>query len=83
MIQALVKIFKEEGIPGLWRGTTSNILRIAAASAGQILTFEKAHGKYRIASFGYGYELRTILSDLNRILEGRISWFNLETIMFG
>ena len=44
MWQALTSIYQRDGIPGLWRGATSNIIRIAAASAGQILTFEKSHG---------------------------------------
>lgn len=40
MYHAFSTIFKENGVKGLWRGTTSQIPRIAAASAGQLSSFE-------------------------------------------
>ncbi|ODM96087.1 Solute carrier family 25 member 35 [Orchesella cincta] len=43
MFHALSSIFREQGVRGLWRGTTSNIPRIAAASAGQLSSFELTH----------------------------------------
>lgn len=43
MVHALTSIYREGGLRGLWRGTTANIPRIAAASAGQLSSFELAH----------------------------------------
>lgn len=43
MLHALTTIYQSHGVRGLWRGTTSNIPRIAAASAGQLSSFELTH----------------------------------------
>ena len=45
MMEAFSSIYKQHGIPGLWRGTSAMIPRIAVANAGQLLSFEKTHGK--------------------------------------
>ena len=40
-IRALVIIFKERGVPGLWRGFTGIVPRTAVGSSVQLSTFSK------------------------------------------
>lgn len=39
---ALGKIFKKDGIPGLWRGATASLPRVGVGSAAQLGTFSTA-----------------------------------------
>lgn len=44
MFDAFRTFYYQGGVFGLWRGWQSMVPRIAAASASQLLTFEKSHG---------------------------------------
>jgi solute carrier family 25 protein 34/35 len=55
MVHAFRSIYTQHGFVGLWRGTSSMIPRMAVASASQLLSFEKTHGR-RYQCTGLGLE---------------------------
>jgi len=79
MLKALQSIYKAHGVRGLWRGTTSNVPRLCAASAGQLLSFEKIHEYMKrqfpdrtylplcLSSFGAGFFMALAMAPFDLI----------------
>lgn len=42
MIHALVAIYREHGLVGLWRGSSAAVARVSVGSAAQLSTFSSA-----------------------------------------
>lgn len=65
--QALKNIYKQFGIPGLWRGASGAVVRIAVGSSVQLSSFsicKEYFKKHEVIIFNYCY----LLSNLFRIL---------------
>lgn len=55
MFQAIRHIYKNHGILGLWRGSSSAVPRVSVASGVQMITFEKSLGNLKTAKLNYTF----------------------------